>query len=191
MLWGMVGSGVYLYYIIGFAALVLVSVRLMPTPGRLAGQEKEEVSQISYGAFIRKYSQLMIIVGAMVLIYFCHMLVNTYFAKVIGNFLGPDAASVTGAVESIQGTTIFIQAMVELPAMFLFAKVLERFDVNKILVFSLVMFVVKFALTLVCGSAPMLYAISVLQMFSYALFLPATVYFANKYVEGADRNKGQ
>lgn len=191
MLWGMAGRGVFPVFVAVAALLVLVFVRLMPSSVGDACDEAEPVSRISYLAFMGKYRPLMVVVVAIVLVYSCHNLVNVFFAKVIANFLGAEAAAVPGAVEGIQGTTMFIQALVELPAMALSTRLLRRFGVDRILVFSSVMFVVKYALTLVCTSAPMLYAISVLEMPSFALFLPATVHFANRYVLPEDRNKGQ
>ena len=45
-----------------------------------AAQEKPQ--DLSYGAFFSKYRKVLIVVLAMICMYFCHMLINTYMAKI-------------------------------------------------------------------------------------------------------------
>ena len=122
--------------------------------------------------------------------YFCHFIINTYMAKIIGHMMG-DAAGATGAVESVQGTALFIAAMVELPAMFFFSKIAEKFSITKILTFAAIVWSLKHALTWICPNVYLFYGVMVLQMFSYALLVPALVYYANDSVEAQDKNKSQ
>ena len=165
----------------------------MPTAKKQAseGETGEKVSQISYGEFFRKYNKIVLVVASLILLYFCHMLVNTYFAKVITNIIGEEAAAVSGTVEGIQGTALFIQAMVELPTMFTFALILKKVSVNKLLMIAAVIYSLKHIMILFCPNVPMLYVSMVLQMFSYAIIVPAAVYFSNENVAAEDRNKGQ
>lgn len=191
-LWSWKGKDILPLYMIAFAALTLLMVRLMPTPSKLEKSgEGETVSQISYGEFFRRYSKIILVVVSLILMYFCHMMIQTYFAKVITNIIGEDAAAVNGAVEGIQGTALFIQAMVELPTMFAFALILKKISVNKLLIIAAVVYSIKHILILISPNVPMLYAAMVLQMFSYAILVPAAVYFSNENVAAEDRNKGQ
>ncbi len=194
-LWGWQGKTVLPYYVAVFALLTFFLVRLMPVPEGPAADvpeaEEKTSSNMSYGEFFRKYRQIILIVVSMVLLYFGHMLINTYIAKVISNIIGEEAAAVSGAVESIQGTALFIQAMVELPTMFLFSQILQKVSINRLMIFAAVMFAVKHILTWMCGSTVMLYGVMVLQMLGYAVLVPGSVYFANEAVSPQDRNKGQ
>ncbi|MCR5795471.1 MAG: MFS transporter [Solobacterium sp.] len=194
-LWGMMGKRIMPWYIAAFAVLSFLLLQLMPTPSKAAEAEGEaeqnaETAGLSYAAFFRKYGKIVYIVLSMVLLYFCHMLINVYIAKVIGNIMG-EAASAAGAVESVQGTALFIAAMVELPAMFSFSKLIEKFSVNKLMVFASIAYSLKHVLTWLCPSVPVFYAVMVLQMFGYAVLVPAAVYFAAQNVAEEDRNKGQ
>ena len=124
-LWSIMGRTILPWYVVAFAALSFVLVNLMPTPSAEAeaaaaasDATKEAPKDLSYGAFFSKYGKAMIVAVAMILMYFCHMMIQTYMAKVIGNIMG-DAANATGAVESVQGNALFIAAIVELPTMFL------------------------------------------------------------------------
>ncbi len=194
-LWGMMGKSILPWYVAVFAAVSLLLVRLMPTPSADAEAQKDtgeqtETKNLSYAAFFKKYDKIVFVALALVLLYFCHMMMNTYFAKIIANIMGEEAAQ-TGAVESVQGTALFIAAMVELPTMFLFSKIIEKVSINKILIFATVVWSVKHTLTWLCPNVTLLYFVMVLQMFAYAMIAPASVYFAANNVAPEDRNKGQ
>ncbi len=196
-LWSIMGKTILPWYVVGFAALSLLLVSLMPTPSAEAeaaaeseSAKAETAKDLSYGAFFSKYGKAMIVAAAMILMYFCHMLINTYMAKVIANIMG-DAAGATGAVESVQGNALFIAAMVELPTMFLFSKIIEKVSIHKVMIFAAAVWSLKHALTWLCPNVITLYIIMVLQMLSYAALVPALVYFANEIAEPQDRNKSQ
>lgn len=191
-LWGRFGRNVMPYYIAVFALLTLLAVQLMPTPSRIEEAQNADEEKIlrqqslSYGQFFSRYKKLMISVAAIICLMFCHMIINLYIAKVIAEFL-PEGAS----VESIQGTALFIQAMCELPTMFLFTKLIQKFGIHKLMIFAAVMYSVKHILILLCTNVPTFYAAMVLQMFSYAIIIPGSVYLSNDTVAPSDRNKGQ
>ena len=194
-LWGWMGKAILPWYIAAFAAVCFLLMQLMPTPSEEAARQAEQAEEtktrdLSYSAFFRKYSKIVPVVGALILLYFCHMLVNTYIAKIIANIMG-EAAAASGAVEAVQGNALFIAAMVELPTMFLFSKIIEKISVNKVMVIASIVYSVKHLLIYICPNVPMLYAVMVLQMFSYAALVPAGVYFAAQTVDEPDRNKGQ
>lgn len=196
-LWSIMGKTILPWYVVGFAALSLLLVSLMPTPSAEAEAaaenetaKAETAKDLSYGAFFSKYGKAMIVAAAMILMYFCHMLINTYMAKVIANIMG-DAAGATGAVESVQGNALFIAAMVELPTMFLFSKIIEKVSIHNVMIFAAAVWSLKHALTWLCPNVITLYIIMVLQMLSYAALVPALVYFANEIAEPQDRNKSQ
>ena len=173
-----------------FFALTFFAVFTLPEP-KAENEESEEVKKaesISYGEFFRKYRKLTTVVLGMVLIYFCHFMINNFMINVVTAIAGADGAS------GYQGTAVFIQAMVELPAMFLFAQLLKKFGVNQLMGFAAVMYALKHIVVLISvfsRSVPMYYGAMVLQGLSYAVIVPAAVYFANEMVEKADLNKGQ
>jgi len=197
-LWSIMGRTILPWYVVAFAAICFVLVNLMPTPSAEAEAaaaasevtKEEAPKDLSYGAFFSKYRKAVIAALAMILMYFCHMMINTYMAKVIGNIMGA-AANETGAVESVQGNALFIAAIVELPTMFLFSKIIEKISIHKVMIFASIIWSVKHVLTWLCPNVIVLYMIMVLQMLSYAALVPALVYFANESVEAQDRNKSQ
>ena len=195
-LWARMGRTVMPWYVVAFAFITLVCIRLMPTPSKeaaAAADAEESVKpaevkeDLSYGAFFSKYKKIVIVLLSLVCLYFSHFIINTYMAKVVGNILGDSANS----VESVQGTALFIAAMAELPTMFLFSKLLEKFSVEKIMVIASIIWSAKHILTWMSSSVWMFYGTMVMQMVSYAAIVPAVVYFANNSVEDSDKNKSQ
>lgn len=188
-LWADFGKGIFPWWVVGFAVLSVVLVQIMPNPSvaaEKAGEQKEvSTSNLSYVAFFGKYKQMILVVVSMILMLFCHMLINTFIAKVLANIMG------TTEVESVQGTALFIAAMCELPTMFLFSKLVEKFGIHKLMIFGSICYSLKHVLTWLCGSVMMFYAVMVIQMVSYAIIIPAGVYFADEVVDAQDRNKGQ
>ena len=192
-LWAVLGTSTLPLVVVAGALLTAGMTLLMPEVPRKAttgasGEKGAAEASLSIPQFFGRYRSLVPVIGALVLLYFCHNIVNTYMGALLGTFE-------TGAgVESTQGTALFIQAMVELPTMFGFALLLKRLSVEKILAVAAIFYSIKHVLVLVAcnaGSVPLFYAAMVLQMFSFAAITPGIVYFANKHVAGADKNKGQ
>lgn len=186
-LWAAMGRTSLPIWCIVCAVLTLVAVMLMPdAPKALAenGERGDAEKPISIFQFFSRYKNVTLVVLALLLMYFCHYLIQTYMAKIIGTFAAND-------VEGIQGTALFIQAMSELPTMFGFSLLMRKFGVPKIIVVASVFFTVKHAIVLFTSNTFMLYGAMALQMVSFAAIFTGTVYLANDYVGEADRNKGQ
>lgn len=186
-LWSAFGREALPLYIIAAALLTLGAISLMPNVSKDLASSSDKGAKgesISLAQFFGKYRDVSLVVVSLVLMYFCHFIINTYMAKVIGMFVDHD-------VETIQGNALFIAAILELPTMFGFSFILERFGVNKILVVASIVYSVKHVITFMASSVPMFYGAMALQMVSYALLVPAVVYFANEHVAEEDRNKGQ
>ena len=89
------------------------------------------------------------------------------------------------------GNAVFVAAMLELPTMAFFSKMSEKINCGTLIKFSILMFCVKHALTYFATNMIMIYLAQVCQMFAYALFIPASVYYVNEKIALEDRVKGQ
>ncbi len=145
-------------------------------------EETKEESKLSYGAFFKKYSNVLIVVLSLILLFFTHMLINNYMINIIEN-IGGNAGS--------QGTATFIQAMVELPPMFGFVFLLKKFRIDQLMVVSAICWAFKDLLIVIAPNMTVYYIAMIFQMFSYAIIIPASVYFADRYIDSEDRNQGQ
>jgi MFS transporter, PPP family, 3-phenylpropionic acid transporter len=145
-------------------------------------KEVKEESKVSYTAFFKKYSNIMLVVLALILLFFTHMLINNYMINIV-EAIGGDAGS--------QGTATFIQALVELPPMFAFVYLLKKFRIDTLMIVAAISWAIKDILILIAPNMTVYYFAMVLQMFSYAIAVPASVYFADQYIDSEDRNQGQ
>lgn len=163
--------------------LIIMTLQVPETEKEMKEEEeKKGENKISYGAFFQKYKSILVIVVSMICLFFTHMLINTYMINIVED-IGGDAGS--------QGTATFIQAMVELPPMFGFAYLLKKFKIDILMVFSAICWAIKDILILIAPNMTVYYAAMIVQMFSYAIIIPASVYFADEYVDEEDRNQGQ
>lgn len=185
-IWAGIGRNTLPIWVMVAALLTLLAVQLMPNPPR--GDADDELSQkgesISILQFFGRYKNVAVVALSLVLMFFCNFIILNYMAKVIGAFETSD-------VEGVQGMAFLIQAMVEVPAMLGFSRLMRRFEIRTILVAASVLYSIKHIVVLMCNSVPVLYAAMVLQMVSYAPLIPATVYFSDESVAEADQNKGQ
>ena len=118
----------------------------------------------------------------MILIYVESTYVNNYLINIV--------VSLGGDIKRM-GTLLTVSAMSELPTMLLFSRLVGKWDSRKLIRFAAVMFSVKAMGHLVCGSISFLYVVQMLQMLSFALFLPSAVYYVNETMAVEDRVKGQ
>lgn len=161
---------------------VIVIATLQVPEDEVETKEVKEESKVSYTAFFKKYSNIMLVVLALILLFFTHMLINNYMINIV-EAIGGDAGS--------QGTATFIQALVELPPMFAFVYLLKKFRIDTLMIVAAISWAIKDILILVAPNMTVYYFAMILQMFSYAIVVPASVYFADQYIDSEDRNQGQ
>ena len=108
----------------------------------------------------------------------------------LSNFLVNVILSRGGTAADL-GLAMFLMGGFELPAAFLFPRLLRRLGSGRILVLSMFFGTLKgVALMLTWNLAGVLLC-QPLQMLGYGLFTPASVYFVNESVPPADRVRGQ
>lgn len=132
--------------------------------------------------FLARYKKFMLFLAAVSLTFCSHSMLNTYLIQIAENVGG-------GSTE--MGIAMAISAAVELPAMILFGFLVQKIRCAAILKFSLLFFVVKAALTLFAANVWMLYLAQMLQFSSFALFIPASVFYVNEQIGKDDLAKGQ
>lgn len=155
---------------------------------RQAEQEKVRASDdnpretLSLTAFLLRYRRFSLVLVASVLIFTFHNMYNSYLIQVVREI---------GGTSTQMGTALTIAACCELPAMFGFSLIAKRFSSSRLMMFAAVMFTVKAFATYLAGNIPGLYASMVLQMFSFAVITPASVYYVNEVMSEEHRYTGQ
>lgn len=133
-------------------------------------------------SFAKRYPDFMLVLLGSVLVMAFHNIGHTYMIQIMEALGGNSAA---------MGTAFSIEALMELPVMFGFYKLISRFSADSLMVTASIAFAAKAAAYLLAPSTAMIYAAQVLQMFSNAVFASASVYYANEKMALHDKVTGQ
>lgn len=134
------------------------------------------------GRFLRDDPRFLLLMAGVALAYLPHMLYSNFLIRVVMRAGGGD-----GDLGLLGGWC----ALTELPAMFLFNRLLRRFRSGTLLCFSALMFACKQLAVCLADTMPLLFAAQLLEGISYALFIPATVRYMEENVPYEDAVKGQ
>lgn len=170
MLWVFAAAQIGLFFTALFFAPHREGVTVQETGGSLSD-------------VFRRYPRFVLFcVGNLVLIV-PHMVINSYLASI---------TNITGGDMSVM---IAIAALVEFPAMMAYSHIHKRIPDRVLLVASASVYLLKTGLLLFAAFLPIgawaVYISSALQMLCYAIFVPASSYYANDVVSVRDRVKGQ
>lgn len=166
---------------------VLPTTLLMPYHGSTHLEKAEDkkipaAEKKSREKFWKKYPAFMVMVIGSVLLMAVFNLTTIFLIQVIES---------VGGDSSHLGVALAIAALVEVPVLMLFDRIVKRVSESKLLVISGAAYVLK-CLVLFCAvNITMIYAAQFLQMCSYALYASASVYFSDKCMEEEDAATGQ
>ncbi len=132
--------------------------------------------------FARTYPAFMIFLLATVCFYFAHNMINDFMIQIIRNL---------GGGEKELGYSNFLQAILELPVMALIGIVLKKISSGKMLILSGVAFFIKILILIFATNMAMMYLSQSMQLFAYAVFIPAVAYYVNETMSDSDQVKGQ
>lgn len=169
-LWVFAAAQIGLFFTALFFAPHREGVSVRETGGRLSD-------------VFRRYPRFVLFcVGNLILIV-PHMVINSYLASI---------TNVTGGDMSVM---IAIAALVEFPAMSAYSHIRKRIPDRVLLIASASVYLLKTGLLLIAALFSIgtwaVYVSSALQMLCYAIFVPASSYYANDCVQESDRVKGQ
>jgi hypothetical protein len=145
-----------------------------------AGGESEKPSGIM--EFIRENRRFMLFLAGTALLFFTHSLIGNFMIEFIRN-IGGDSADL--------GNVLAFMTVVEVPVMLLFPRLTRRFRCSSLLRFAVIMFTVKELLIYLAPSLAILYAAELLQAFSFAIFVPASVRYVDEVIVKRNAVKGQ
>ena len=159
----------------------LLFVLLMPCKPAPAKPKAEPKADKRRG-FLVRYPAFCVMLGASTLMLAFHNITNTYLIQILGA-VGGDSADL--------GVAIALAAVMELPVMFGFSRIARRWSAGSLLTIAGMAFVAKGVWYLMAGSVWGILAAQILQMFSFALFASASVYYAEESMEEQDKVTGQ
>lgn len=173
---------------IAFSVILgLISLLFIPAERahRLSISDKEQKSAVKPSAlyeFIKDNRRFMLFLLGTAALFFTH--------GMIGNFMIEFIRNVGGGSEDM-GNVLAFMTVLEVPVMLLFSKLTKRFKCSSLLRFAVIMFSLKELMIYLASSIPALYAAEILQAFSFAIFVPASVRYVDEVIAKRDAVRGQ
>ena len=166
-------------YLLVFAAACVFRFRYGPETGESDTTVNKETKEAS---FLVTYKRFAVLLVGISLLFVCHNMLNNFMFQVMTYHHG-------GSQE--MGIAAGISASLELPTMLLFSLMIKKVSSGNLLRISSVFFIIKAFLTFVAAGIGGVYVAQTAQMFGFALFVPASVYYTNSLIRPSDRAKGQ
>lgn len=197
MTWGLVsavlgvltvklGPQVLLWSVLGYLVLMLVLLYLFhlegPVPPARARNPEDGASGLNLSILWSRYRSFFFLMLGYAALFFGHSFIDNYPFQIVVN---------VGGDSSAMGTLIAYTAILEMPAMFLFEKLHDRFGCVKLLRFSAFFYLVKNVLVWLAPSIPTLYLANTFQAISFAIMTPAAIRYADEVMDPRDSNKAQ
>lgn len=173
------------YLIFNILLIAVVHVFVIPNEEKqevVLEEKKEEKQQLSFVNFCIKYKKFMIFVFGIIVVFFTHTIINNFLIQIIRPI---------GGTESQMGTAVFLAAIVEVPAMTLFNVIRQKVSCGQLLKIAGMIFALKHVMTFFAPNMMVIYIAQLLQIGSFAIFVPASVYYVNQSISTEDAIKGQ
>lgn len=166
------------------AALLLAVMLAVPTPIHSISSDPAAKPPRRPSAldFFRSYPGFFLFLAGVVLIFSFHNMTNTYLVQMIRH---------VGGADRDLGFTLFLAAMLELPAMFFFTRFQRRIKTVNIMRIAVLFFILKGVAYTLAGSVAQINGTQLLQGLSFAPFMPALVYYSSERMKPGDQIKGQ
>ena len=142
----------------------------------------EKKRSSSLFVFFNENPMLMILSIAMLFIYYAHAFITNFTISIVRNVGGDNRE---------MGYLIAFMALMELPGMIGFKEISRRFKVSSLLLFSMIMFSIKAIIVWLSPSLMTLTFGFALQVVSFAIYIPASVQYANIIIDEKDTVKAQ
>ncbi len=141
-----------------------------------------EESPLPQKGFLTRYYRFIPFLIGVALVFLFHNVINTFLAQIIRSLQGKDTDL---------GVALTIAAVLELPAFLGFSWLVAKINSGKLLKISGAIYVFRSIIFLLAASVWMVNIGQALQAISFAIFIPASVYYINELMQEKDRVKGQ
>lgn len=147
----------------------------------IEGKIETEIKKERVSIF-KKIPNLLGLLLGVSLIYANYSMYNSYLIHTIRSL---------GGKASALGLAVAIAALSEVPVMIFFTGIMKRFKLKNLLVFSAVFFTLKTLLAFLAQGMLMLYISQFMQMLSFGIYIPTSVYYMASITTKENRAQGQ
>lgn len=172
----------------GIVCYILFFLATLAFP-RTQGLSQEQEAPTTIRRFFAESPRFLPILLATILLYIGHNVLTNAMFRIAQSKL-PITASSEAAMQ-LQGTALMLSAIVELPTMFLFTRLLRRARCDIWLMLSCVFMALRLLLVWILPGPTCLVLVQTTQMLGYALFAVASVYYVGTVIPKKNVVKGQ
>ena len=158
------------------------AVQVLGECGQIPVADAEEAEEINLALFVKRNKLFVVLNLAVIGVFFSNSILNNFMLQVVEG---------VGGTSEDMGRIFSVMAFLEIPALFFFDKIKERFSCQLILKFAAICFTLKVLLIYLAESVTMIYVAHLLQTLSFGLFLPAMVSFIGEVMAKGEAVKGQ
>lgn len=168
----------------GFILLLFSLPRVIHKPGSLPLVENPMIREDSTPqvGFLFRYERFIPFLLGIACLFLFHTVINTFLAQIL---------TPLGGLESDLGISLTIAAVAELPAFLGFSTIVSKINTRLLIKFSGVFYLLRSLVFLFAASVWMVNVGQGLQALSFAVFIPASVYYINEIMRDDDKVKGQ
>ena len=158
------------------------AVSVLGECGHVPAADAEEAEEINLALFVKRNKLFVVLNLAGIGVFVSNSILNNFMLQVVEG---------VGGTSEDMGRIFSVMAFLEIPALFFFDKIKERFSCQLILKFAAICFTLKVLLIYLAESVTMIYVAHLLQTLSFGLFLPAMVSFIGEVMAKGEAVKGQ
>ena len=164
------------------AIIMLLLLYLLPYYGNDSISPLKNKSKNLKDNVLFKYPVFTLVFISMVLFMIFHNVFVCYMVNIFEN--------VGGNISDVSACNS-IGALLELPTMFLFYKLLEKVSAKKLIIIASILYVVR-SLVIFTAQNPLgIYLSLILHMFTFAIIIPGSVHFTNEIISEENKYEGQ
>lgn len=148
----------------------------------IASDTLEEQEEINLIQFIKRNKLFLLVNIGVAGIFFSNSIFNSFMLQIVEN---------VGGNSEDMGRILAVMAFLEIPPMFLFARVHKKLSCKRLLQIGAICFTLKILCATIADSVFMIYVAQLFQLTSFGIFLPAMVCFIDEIMEKGEAVKGQ
>ena len=143
---------------------------------------KDEAEDINLWRFIKDNKLFVVMNLGVIGLYFSNATLNNFMLQVV---------EAVGGTSEDMGRVLSVMAFMEMPALFFFDKIKERFSCQTLIKVAAIGFTLRVGVIYIADSMLLIYLAHIFQTLGFALFLPSIVVFTGQVMRPGEAVKGQ
>ena len=143
---------------------------------------EDEAEDINLWRFIKDNKLFVVMNLGVIGLYFSNATLNNFMLQVV---------EAVGGTSEDMGRVLSVMAFMEMPALFFFDKIKERFSCQTLIKVAAIGFTLRVGVIYIADSMLLIYLAHIFQTLGFALFLPSIVVFTGQVMRPGEAVKGQ